>query len=80
MYTYKMIQVPPNVSVKAKDNKSDVAAEYLQGVVNEQAAEGWEFQRVDTIGIEEPPGCFSGGKEQVSQYYVITFRKKVPDA
>lgn len=22
MYTYKMIQVPPNISVKAKDNKA----------------------------------------------------------
>ena len=80
MYTYKMIQVPPNISVKAKDNKSGVAAAYLQGVVNQQAAEGWEFQRVDTIGIEEQPGCFNGGKAQVFQYYVITFRKKVPDA
>lgn len=29
MYTYKMIQVPPNISVKAKDNKSGVAAAYL---------------------------------------------------
>ncbi|MBW9971934.1 DUF4177 domain-containing protein, partial [Escherichia coli] len=35
---------------------------------------------VDTIGIEEQPGCFNGGKAQVFQYYVITFRKKVPDA
>lgn len=35
MYTYKMIQVPPNISVKAKDNKAGVAAAYLQNVVNE---------------------------------------------
>lgn len=25
MYTYKMIQVPPNISVKAKDNKAGIA-------------------------------------------------------
>lgn len=80
MYTYKMIQVPPNISVKAKDNKAGMAAAYLQNVVNEQAADGWEFQRVDTIGIEEQPGCFGGGKAQFFQYYVITFRKKVSDA
>ncbi|EAU0218288.1 DUF4177 domain-containing protein [Salmonella enterica subsp. enterica] len=77
MYTYKMIQVPPNISVKAKDNKAGIAAAYLQDVVNEHAADGWEFQRIDTIGIEEKPGCFGGNKVNFTQYYVITFRKEV---
>ncbi|MGC6387218.1 DUF4177 domain-containing protein [Ewingella sp. S1.OA.A_B6] len=75
MYTYKMVQVPPNISVKAKDNKSGIAAQYLENVVNTWAAEGWEFQRVDTIGIEEKPGCFSANKQGLVYYYVITFRK-----
>ncbi|MBK1452038.1 DUF4177 domain-containing protein [Klebsiella variicola] len=77
MYTYKMVQVPPNISVKAKDNKSGIAAAYLQEVVNTWAVEGWEFQRVDTIGVEERPGCFGGNKVGLTQYYVITFRKEV---
>lgn len=77
MYTYKMVQVPPNISVRAKDNKAGIAAAYLQDVVNEHAADGWEFQRIDTIGIEERPGCFGGGKVNFTQYYVITFRKEV---
>lgn len=80
MYTYKMIQVPPNISVKAKDNKNGIAATYLQEVVNTWAVEGWEFQRVDTIGIEEKPGCFSMNKVGVVHYYVITFRKEVASA
>lgn len=80
MYTYKMIQVPPTISVKAKDNKSGIAAAYLQDVVNSCAVEGWEFQRVDTIGIEERPGCFGGNKTRLTHYYVITFRKEVADA
>lgn len=41
MYTYKMIQVPPNISVKAKDNKSGVAAAYLQG---------WSMSRLLKVG------------------------------
>ncbi|WP_061324026.1 DUF4177 domain-containing protein [Serratia rubidaea] len=77
MYQYKMVQIPPNISVKAKDNKHGVAAQYLENVVNEYAQEGWEFQRVDTIGIEERPGCFGGNKQGVVNYYVITFRKEV---
>lgn len=80
MYTYKMIQVPPNISVKAKDNKSGIAAAYLEDVVNALAVEGWEFQRVDTIGIEERPGCFGGNKTALTNYYVITFRKEVKSA
>jgi len=77
MYQYKMVQIPPNISVKAKDNKNGIAAQYLESVVNEFAQEGWEFQRVDTIGIEEKPGCFGGNKLGVVNYYVITFRKEV---
>jgi hypothetical protein len=77
MYKYKMVQVPPNISVRAKDNKSGIAAQYLEDVVNEWAAQGWEFQRVDTIGIEERPGCFGRSKVKFMQYYVITFRKEI---
>lgn len=77
MYQYKMIQVPPNISVRAKDNKNGIAAQYLESVVNKWASEGWEFQRVDTIGIEEKPGCFAGKSKGVVNYYVITFRKEV---
>ncbi|WP_431642433.1 DUF4177 domain-containing protein [Enterobacter mori] len=77
MFQYKMVQVPPSISVRPKDNKSGIAAQYLEDVVNEWAAQGWEFQRVDTIGIEERPGCFGGSKVKFMQYYVITFRKEV---
>ncbi|OSN11679.1 hypothetical protein AU512_02055 [Lonsdalea iberica] len=76
MYRYKMVQIPPNISVKARDNKQGIAAQYLENVVNDYALDGWEFQRVDTIGIEEQPGCFSTNKTGVVNYYVITFRKK----
>ncbi|MRT12492.1 DUF4177 domain-containing protein [Enterobacteriaceae bacterium RIT711] len=71
-----MVQVPPNISVRAKDNKNGIAAQYLESVVNEWASEGWEFQRIDTIGIEEKPGCFGGSNKGVVNYYVITFRKE----
>lgn len=80
MYTYKMVQIPPNISVKAKDNRNGIAAAYLEQEVNSWAAEGWEFHRVDTIGIEEQPGCFGGSKSTLTHYYVITFRKEVAGA
>ncbi|MGM3160493.1 DUF4177 domain-containing protein [Dickeya undicola] len=80
MYKYKMVQIPPNIIVNArKVDKDNAAAHYLEQVVNEKAGEGWEFQRIDTIGVEEQPGCASllfGKKNGPVNYYVITFRKE----
>ncbi|QEQ61704.1 hypothetical protein AO053_02285 [Haemophilus influenzae biotype aegyptius] len=78
-YTYKMIQIPPNIEVDKK-HKDTGAATYLERTVNEYAAFGWEFIRVDEIGVQEKPGCLgalSGQKSFPVNYYVITFRKPV---
>lgn len=80
MYTYKMQQVPPNISIESKGQKGNEAAAYLEAVVNEQARNGWEFHRVDPIGVQVRPGCLAslfGQKADETTYYVITFRKPV---
>lgn len=79
MYTYKMIQIPTNIAVQMKAHKGNEAAAYLEGIVNEYANQGWEFYRVDSIGVQLQPGCFDalgGKKEQNDVYHVITFRKE----
>ena len=79
MYDYKMIQIPPNISVQVKAHKGNEAAAYLQSIVNEQAQHGWEFQRIDSFGVNVQPGCFDalfGKKAEISTYHVITFRRK----
>lgn len=78
MYQYKMIQVPPNIEVQAKQHKGNEAAAYLEGIVNANARDGWEFYRVDAIGVNVTPGCLAGllgQKEAFSTYYVVSFRK-----
>lgn len=78
MYEYKMVQIPPNVAVEMKKHKGNEAAAYLEKVVNQQGAEGWEFYRVDPIGVSLQPGCLAallGQKEQQHLYHVITFRR-----
>ncbi len=75
-YQYRMLQVPPNVSVRGVAQGQE-AAQYLQTLVNEQARQGWEFYRVDEIGVEVRPGCLwalLGQKATYTQYYVVTFR------
>ncbi len=77
-YQYKMQQVPPAIVVKQKEYKGNEAAYYLQSIANEQAAQGWEFYRVDTVGVVTNPGCLAallGAKQTHIEYYVITFRK-----
>lgn len=84
MATYKMVQIPPNIWVQAKSllgkapDPSQVAAVYLETVVNKEAAGGWEFLRVDSIGVKSSPGCLGGllgHKETQELFYVITFKK-----
>ena len=75
---YKMVQIPPNVQVAAKSAKGNEAATYLETLANEYAAQGWEFQRVDEVGVVTNPGCLAsifGARQSVTLYYVVTFRK-----
>lgn len=79
IFEYKMVQVPPNIAVEMKKHKGNEAAAYLESIVNEYAAQSWDFYRVDMIGVALQPGCLgalSGKKEEQTQYYVITFRKE----
>ncbi len=79
MFKYKMVQIPPNITVQMKAHKGNEAAVYLENVVNKHASDGWEFQRIDSIGVQVQPGCMgatTGGKTENSSYYVITFRKE----
>jgi hypothetical protein len=79
-FIYKMFQLAPTISVKEGVKTSQLAAHYLEDVVGRFAKEGWEFFRVDEIGIDVRPGClaalFGVGAVRHS-YYVITFRQPV---
>lgn len=77
-YQYKMMQVPPVIKLKAKDRQGGEAASYLEQIVNQEAQSGWEFYRVDTIGVYTQAGCIAslfGSKDELIEYYVVTFRK-----
>lgn len=59
----------PNIEVQASKHRGNEAAVYLERVVNEYASEGWEFYRIDSIGVSVKAGCFDAlsGKKIVSQ-------------
>jgi hypothetical protein len=78
MYEYMMVQVPPTIVVKQKEQAGNEAAFYLQSIANQYAAQGWEFYRVDTVGVVVQPGCLAslfGAQRTTTEYYVVTFRR-----
>ena len=78
-YIYKMVQIPPAISVKEKSHKGNEAAIYLEQVINQMAEQDWEFYRIDSVGVQVEPGCLSslfGQKTVETTYYVISFRKE----
>jgi len=78
LYVYKMIQIPPDIEVGGGTSTAGRAADYLEGVVNEYAAKGWEFFRVDEIGIRIKPGGLAslfGARGRRLGYHVVTFRR-----
>lgn len=78
LHEYKMVQIPPTIALQTKE-KGNEAALYLEQLTNKMAKEGWEFYRVDPVGIYTPGGCL-GGQGQTSQYNVVTFRRAAQPA
>lgn len=78
VFEYKMIPAPKR-GKKAKGLRSaeDRFANAMQIAVNEQAAEGWEYMRADTLPQEERQGL--GGRKTLYQTLLV-FRRMVEDA
>ncbi len=80
-YKYKMVQIPQIIQTPSKEAHK-AASDYLESAVNREAANGWEFFRIDEIGVREIVGCVAallmaigGWPPPIRRYYVITFRK-----
>ncbi len=65
MYEYRMVQIPVNVVADAGAH-GKAGVYYMQQLVNFGAEKGWEFYRIDTLGIPQ--------HEMSCQ--VITFRRE----
>lgn len=74
-YEYRMVQASPAVQASKGAEKGQEAAKYLEQVVNSESTNGWEFYRMDALAVHTPSGCLGGGQPEVSQQYVVTFRR-----
>jgi hypothetical protein len=86
-FTYKMVQIPSRIQATGKD-ANNAAANYVETIVNQMAIDGWEFHRIDQIGVLENPGCgqailrmitfgLFGATPVYINYSVISFRRQV---
>ncbi|WP_299403967.1 DUF4177 domain-containing protein [uncultured Roseobacter sp.] len=76
-YEYRVITAP-NRGVKAKGIKTpeDRFSHALEEVMNQMAAEGWEYQRAETLPSVERSGLTSS---TTSWRNVLVFRKQVAE-
>lgn len=83
MYKYRTVQLSQNIQVEMKNHQGNEAAVYLGQIISQQAEQGWDFYRVDTIGVSVQPGCLDallGKKAEQTNYYVATFRQKIDES
>lgn len=74
-----MLQLPQTFVLK-QDTGKEIAA-YLQQLSTNMSAEGWEYYRVDSVGVAVSPGCWAtmfGAKQSMTYYNVVTFRRAKP--
>jgi hypothetical protein len=75
-YEYRMLPFPETL-----ENRAEIAT-HLHEMAAEAATKGWEFYRVDTIGVDipAPKGCLAflaSAKGRVEHMHVVTFRRNI---
>lgn len=76
-FEYRVVPAPTRgAKVKGVKAAEDRFAHALAAVMNEMAAEGWEYQRAETLPCEESKGFFSTGRITVYRNMLV-FRRAV---
>lgn len=79
-YEFKMVQLPQTFWFQ-QDTGKEVALS-LEGLAKQYGSQGWEFYRIDSVGVAVPAGClarlFGTQVESMTHYNVVTFRRQIP--
>lgn len=77
-YEYKVVPAPKKVGkVKGLKGTDQLFAAALSGIMNRMGADGWEYQRTDTLPCEERQGL----TRKVTNFQnMLIFRKNTEDA
>ncbi len=82
-WIYKVIAIPRDIGIMRKMFSAklpeEIAAGYIEQIINDMAQHGWEYYRADECTIVERPGCFGmifGRKEEAYTYNMLVFRRQ----
>lgn len=79
MYEYKVVGAPERAKrARGARTRTDRVARALQDLINQEAVDGWEYQRTDLLPVEERPGFFSRPRE--THRAVLVFRRVSAEA
>lgn len=78
-YEYRVIPAPRRAKrAKGARTPEDKFARTLSDLMNEEAREGWEFQRAESLPVEQKKGMLSSATE--SYQSVLVFRRALHSA
>ena len=69
---YKIVPGPQAVSIKGGNFQS--ACDLFADIINREAAGGWEYHSMETITVNEKPGCMQ--QPVALNYYMLIFVKE----
>ena len=73
---YRCVPLASNL-LTGKSLDGSAAASALETLINQWAADGWEFYRTDEFTVLNQPGCVAslfGGKAAAMSQKIVTFR------
>lgn len=78
-YEYRVIAAPRKAArAKGARTPQDKFARTLTDVINGEANLGWEFQRAESLPVDEKKGMLSAATE--SYHSVLVFRREIKSA
>jgi len=75
-FEYKVMASPRRAKrVKGAKTTTDRFAHAMTDLINEQAADGWEYLRAETLPVDEKKGMLSAAQE--AYHSVLVFRRAI---
>lgn len=73
MKQYKAVAGPKSINVGKGDTQA--AFNLFANIINNEAANGWEYHSMETITVTEKPGCLQ--QPVPTNYYMLIFVKDI---
>jgi len=74
LYEYHCVAGPSRIDVKTEKDRAAAVTSYAE-IINEQAAQGWEYVGIDKFETQNPTGCLGMGGPEIATLKMLVFRR-----